>query len=128
MILTLKVLNDDAALNNWTDEGGTKEIIRGSDSKIILQLFQVEKKIRYVPISSAVITMVLMNSDGTTITKTASFPISDDRSIVEFDISASDTTGLISQNIVATVVEGLSTNIALLQQGLQMISPSQVGC
>lgn len=128
MILTLKVLNDDATLNNWEDLGGTVQIVRGSDVKLILQLFQVERKIRYIPIDAAVITVALLKSDQTTITKTASFPFADDRSIIEFDLSAAETAVLIGQNLAVMIVEDVVTNIAVLQQGLQIISPMQTGC
>lgn len=128
MVLTLKVLNEDATLNNWQDMGGSAQIVRGADAKLILQLFQVDRKIRYVPAAGAVITIDLINSDQTTLSKTATAPFADDRSIVQFTLTDSETELLISQNLIVSVVEGSNTSIALLSLGLQMISPSQAGC
>lgn len=128
MVLTLKVLNEDATLNNWQDMGSSTQIVRGADAKLILQLVQSDRKIRYVPLSSAVITMDLINSDQTTLSKTATFPFADDRSIIQFTLTDAETALLISQNLIVEIVEGSNTSIAILQQGLQMISPMQAGC
>lgn len=128
MVLTLKVLNEDASLNNFVDMGGTAQIVRGADAKLILELFQVDRKIRYVPISGAVISVDFLNSDGTTLSKTATFPFADDRSIIQIVLTDSETELLISQNIIASIVEGSNTSIAILQQGLQMVSTTQEGC
>lgn len=128
MVLTLKVLNEDATLNNWQDLNGSAQVMRGSDAKLILQLSQVDRKIRYVPDVAAVITMDLINSDQTTLSKTATFPFADDRSIIQFVLSDTETALLISQNLIVNIVEGSNTSIAVLQLGFQMISPNQVGC
>lgn len=128
MLLTLKVLNEDATLNNWTDLGGSISIARGANAKLILQLFQVDRKIRYVPDVAAVITVDLIKSDATILTKTATFPLADDRSIIQFTLLAAETADLISQNLVVKVVEGANTSFAILQLGLQMVPITQVGC
>lgn len=128
MNLTLKVLNEDATLNNWVDMGGSIQIVRGADAKLILQLVQVDRKIRYIPDVAAVITTTLLNSDGTTLAKTATFPFADDRSIIQFTLSDAETALLIGQNLIVNVQEGSNTSIAILQLGLQMVSPSQAGC
>lgn len=127
MILTLKVLNDDATLNNW-QEIGIAQVVRGSDAKINLQIFQADRKIRYVPSVSAVITADFLNSDGTTLSKTATFPFADDRSIIQLSFTDAETVSLIGQNIVVEIQEGSNTSIAILQMGLQMISAQQAGC
>lgn len=128
MVLTLKVLNSDATLNNWEDQGGSAQVVRGADSSLILQFVQVDRGIRYIPASGATTSLALLNSDQSVLTLSGSFPFADDRSIVQFSISAAQTANLISQNLVVTLVEGLSTNIAVLPLALQVISPSQVGC
>lgn len=127
MLLTLNVLNEDATLNNWQIIGNA-QIARGSDAKIILQLIQAERKIRYIPDVAAVITADFLNSDGTTLSKTATFPFADDRSIIQFVLSDAETANLIGQNLVVEVQEGSNTSIAVLQMGLQMISAQQAGC
>jgi hypothetical protein len=121
MLLTFKVLNHDATLNNWGEIGSAK-IVRGSAAKIVLQIFQPEKKIRYIPASGATLTVAFLNSDGTTLNKSATFAIADDRSIVEINLTASETATLISQNLIGTLTEGGVVTIILLQQGLQMLS------
>lgn len=121
MILSLKVLNEDAVLNSWIEIGSAK-IIRGADAKIVLQLFQPAWRIRYIPDVATVITMDLLKSDGTTLTKTATFPLADDRSIIQFTLSDTETLTLISQNILVKMVLGADISFAMLQQGLQMVS------
>lgn len=127
MLLTLKVLNEDATLNNWVDIGSA-QIARGSDAKLNLQLIQVDRKIRYVPDVAAVITADFLNSDGTTLSKTATFPFVDDRSIIQFTFTDAETALMIGQNLVVDVQEGSNTSIAILQLGLQMLSAQQAGC
>jgi hypothetical protein len=121
MSLSLKVLNSDATLNSFF-ETSTFSTIRGSDIAIVLRLFQPDKKIRYIPSVSAVITMDFLKSDGTSISKTASFPFSDDRSIIQFSLSDTETALLISQSLLVKVVEGTITTYAVLQSGFQIIS------
>lgn len=127
MLLTLNVLNEDATLNNWQVIGNAS-IARGSDAKMNLQLMQADRKIRYIPDVAAVITADFLNSDGTTLSKTATFPFADDRSIIQFTFTDAETALLIGQNLVVEVQEGSNTSIAILQMGLQMISAQQAGC
>lgn len=127
MLLTLKVLNEDATLNNWKYQGSAQSV-RGSDAKLMLQLFQADRQIRYIPAAGATITMDLLKSDGTTLPKTATQPFADDRSILQFDLTDTETVDLIGQNLAVEVVEGTNTSIALLSMGLQMLSPNQEGC
>ena len=127
MVLTLRALNDDATLNNWAAQGSS-QAVRGADAKLIFQLWQVDRKIRYVPTSGATITVDLLKNDGTILTKTATYPFVDDRSIIQFTLSEAETAVLISQNLVVKIAEGSDTTFAILQQGLQVIPTSQVGC
>lgn len=128
MNLTLKTLNEDASLNNWVDTGGSAKVIRGADANVMLQLFQVDRKIRYVPAVGAVVTAALLKSDGTLLNKTLTAPFADDRSIQQLALSDTETADLISQNLIVKVVEGSNTSYAILQLGLQMASTSQEGC
>lgn len=126
MLLTLKVLNSDATLNNFMDIGAAKAI-RGSDLKIVMQLIQVEKGIRYIPAVGATVDFTLKNSDNTTIVKSATFPFAEDRSIIQIELTDTETALLISQNLVGKLTEGTDISYALLQLGLQMVSLTQ-GC
>lgn len=125
MVLTLKVLNSDCSLNNFQDIG-TFQLVRGSDAVLNLQLFQADRKIRYIPNSASTITLSLTKSDGTILSKTSSFPFADDRSIIQFSLTSSDTANLISQMLVVQVSEPSGNTFALLQNGFQMISTT--GC
>lgn len=127
MLLTLVALNEDATLNNWQVTGNAR-VVRGSDAKLILQLVQVDRKIRYIPDAAADITVDLLKTDGTTLSKTASFPFADDRSIIQIELTDTETADIISQNLIVTVDESGSISIAVLQGGLQMVSTSQAGC
>lgn len=125
-MLTLKVLNSDAQLNSFIDIGSAR-VARGSDATLILQLIQPDKKIRFIPGASTVITVDLKNSDQTTLTLTASFPFADDRSIIQVLISDTQTLNLISQRLIAKLVDGADIEFAILDFGLQMVSLT-AGC
>ena len=127
MNLTLRALNEDATLNNWKAQNSS-QIVRGADAKLILQLWQPERQIRYIPLVSATITTSLIKNDGTTLAKTATFAFADDRSIIQFTLTAAETALLISQNLIVSVNESGSVSIAVLQLGLQMVPTSQEGC
>ena len=124
MILTLKVLNSDATLNSFEDIGNY-EFVKGSTAVLKLQLFQPDKQIRYVPASGAVITVDFKKSDGTTLTKTATVPFADDRSIAQISLTALETADLISQNLVAKIDEAGVITYAILQGGFQLVSLTQ---
>ena len=102
-------------------------MVRGSSAKIIIQLIQPSKNLRYIPDSGATITLALLKSDGTTLTKTATNPFADDRSIIEIDLLSSETSTIISQNLNLTITEGSDVTYAIVQNGLQMVSLTQ-GC
>lgn len=128
MVYGLRVLNSDATLNNFMDVG-TANVYKGTDAVVILQLIQPEKKnIRFIPSNSAVITVDLVNADNTVNTKTATIPFADDRSIIQLSLSAADTMTLISQNLVAKIVDGGLTSYAVLQVGLKMATLASQGC
>lgn len=128
MNYALKILNTDATLNNFKDIGSAS-IYKGSSAEIVMQLFQEERKIRYMPAAGAVITIDLKKSDGSVLIKTFTFPFSpDDRSIIKIALTALETVDLISQNLVAKLVEGSNTSFAVAQLGLQMGSTVNEGC
>lgn len=127
MLYSLRVLNPDATLNNFVDIGSAR-IYKGSDQKLILQLFQSDRKIRFVPAITAVITMDFLQSDNTVLTKTATFPFADDRSIIQIVLADTETPNIVSQNLIAKIVDGADTSFAVLQGGLQMVSLVAAGC
>jgi hypothetical protein len=124
-MLTLQVLNSDSTINSFFI-GSTAEVISGEDVIIRLRIFQKDKNIRYIAEATATISFDLLKSDGTTLTKTASFPFSDDHSIIEFSLTAAETAEVIGQTLVADISETAGISKAILQFGLKKILPS--GC
>lgn len=128
MNYALKVLNNDATLNNFEDIGSAS-IYKGATAEIVMQLFQADRKIRYIPDAGAVITLDLKKSDDTVLTKTATFPFDPaDRSIIKITLTALETADLITQKLVAKIVEGSDTSFAAAPMGLQMGSTTSEGC
>ena len=116
-MLTLKVLNSDAQLNTFLTYSSAS-LISGEDATIVLRIHDVNKDLRYIPTTGATFTIDLLNSDGTTLTKTPTNPFTDDRSIISFDITAAESANLISQNITLSINESGSIKIANLNNGL----------
>lgn len=127
MLYSLKVLNPDATLNNFSDIGSAR-VYKGSDQVLMLQLFQTDRKIRFIPSNTAVITVDFLKSDNTTFTKTATFPFADDRSIFQINLLDTETPNLTTQNLIAKIVDGADISYAILQGGLQMVSLVAAGC
>lgn len=120
MILSLKVLNSDATLNNFV-EGTTLQIVRGADATIKLRVVQADRSnLRYIPAAGATFSIAFLKSDGTSLTKTPTQPFADDRSILQVVLTDTETQTLISQGLNLEINEGSDKNFAVLQQGLQM--------
>lgn len=126
MLLTLRVINEDATLNSYIVFKVFK-FIAGSDISIIFELWQNDKQIRYIPSIADVITCDFLKSDGTVLTKTATYPFADDRSKIAFSLTDVESSAIISQNIVVKIQSGSNTTFAILQGGLQRVVPTQ-GC
>lgn len=122
-MLNLQVLNDSPSLNNFSNIG-SKTFVGGETLELYLRLFQDDKDIRYIPASGATITLDLLKSDDTTITKTATIPFTDDRSVLQFSITDTETQDIISQNLVVKIVEGTNITFALLQSGIRKVNTS----
>jgi hypothetical protein len=120
VVLTLDVVSSNPQLNSHS-LGKVFSFASGQTAKVILRLWQADKKIRYIPDPAAVITVDLKRSDNTILTKTCAFTFADDRSIVEFELSELETAQVIGQNLVVKIVEGLDTKFAVLQFGLQKV-------
>jgi hypothetical protein len=119
-MLTLDIILPNPQLN-YHVVSKVANFIAGETVKVIMRLWQPNLKIRYIPSNTAVITVDLKKSDNTTLTKTCSFTFADDRSIIEFDLTASESEQVISQNLVVKIVDGSDTKIALLQYGLSRV-------
>lgn len=119
-MLTLDIVSRNPQLNTFMLSKNF-QFASGEDVKVIMRLFQSDLGIRYIPLVGATITIALLNSDGTTLSKTCAFTFADDRSIIEFSLSAAESALVISQNLVVNVVEAGSTKIAVLQYGLTKV-------
>jgi len=120
-MLKLKMLNSDATLNDFRDIGYLT-FISGETLSVVMRIEQKAKNyIRYIPDAAATITIDLLKSDKTTITKTASFPFADDRSIIKFEISDSESPDIIGQDLKVKIVEGANISYAVLEKGIQRI-------
>jgi hypothetical protein len=124
MILTMLVINSDATLNNFK-ESTVATFIPGEALTLALRLQQIQRPIRYVPDVAAVITLTLLKSDNTTLTKTATFIDASDRSLLKFELTALETADVIGQNLRVDIVEGLIESTAILQYGLKSM---HLGC
>jgi hypothetical protein len=116
-MLTLDIVSKSPQLNSFTVSKNS-QFAGGEDVKVIMRLWQPELNIRYIPGAAAVITIALKKSDGTSLSKTCAFTFADDRSIIEFTLSAVESALIISQNLVVNIVDGGVTTIAVLQYGL----------
>ncbi len=123
-MLTLDIVSKNPSLNAFT-LSRTLQFASGEDVKVIMRLFQPEPQIRYIPDVGATITIDLKKSDGTVLNKTCAFTFADDRSIIEFSLTAAESALVISQNLVVKLVEGTSPNettqFAILQYGLTRV-------
>lgn len=120
VILTLDIVSANPQLNQHA-LNKVFQFASGQTAKVIMRLWQTDKKIRYIPDQAAVITVDLKRSDNTILTKTCTFTFTDDRSIIEFDLDAVETAALIGQNLIVKIIEGSDTKFASLQFGLQKL-------
>lgn len=118
MILKLDAISSDATLNNFSEIGSIK-FVAGQSVKINLRIMQLERELRYVPEASATFSLGLKKSDNTTLTVPMNFLDAGDRSLLTVELTALQTTDLISQNITVTVTESSEVSLAVLQNGLQ---------
>jgi len=119
-MLTLDIVSKSPQLNAFT-LSKNQGFASGETVKVIMRLFQVKEGIRYIPSNSAVITIDLKKSDNSVLTKTCAFTFPDDRSIIEFDLTAVESALVIGQNLAVKITDGAEVQIALLQYGLTKI-------
>lgn len=119
-MLSLDIVSKNPTLNSFSLSKNFA-FASGEDVKVTMRLFQPDLGIRYVPDSGATITIDLKKSDNTVLTKTCSFTFADDRSIIEFSLTALESATIISQNLVVKIVDGGITQFAVLQYGLSRV-------
>lgn len=119
-MLTLDIVSKEPTLNNFTISKNM-QFAGGEDVRVIMRLWQPNLNIRYIPSNVATMSIPLKKSDGTTLNKTCTFTFADDRSIIEFSLTALESALVISQTLVVTIVDGSNTQIAVLQFGLTRV-------
>jgi hypothetical protein len=111
-MLAVQILNDSPQLNSYSQVLSVA-YIPGENVTINFQLLDVDAAIRFIPPTTAVVTVGFKQSDGTTLTKTTTqlFP-SDDRSIFQVMLSSVDSNLVVGQNMLISVdMLGDGTNI-----------------
>lgn len=92
-MLSGKILNSDAQLNNFI-EIGSKQFIPGSQVKLVFRLTNTElDDLRYIPGSASTIKLTFNKLDGSTLEKTNAdiTKFTDDRSIMSVVLEESET-------------------------------------
>lgn len=102
MVLGANVLNSDATLN-WFFQISSLDFVPGSAAKLVIQLIDLQKDLRYVANSAATLTFTLNETDGSTVTKTGTILDSGDRSLWYVNLASSDTQNLLSGNFLFTL-------------------------
>lgn len=101
-MLTAKVLNNQASLNNFKEINGI-DFMLGNSFILNFRLIDPQYCDRYVPPSTAIVKLTFNNMDTTTFTKTATFTDVGDRSLMSVSLLTGDTSQLLGGNIPFTV-------------------------
>lgn len=102
-MLNIQILNDSPQLNSWFKIQAVL-FIPGEAVKINFQLMDINSNIRFVPPTTATITVGFKKSDGTTLTKSATKLFSaDDRSIWQVPLTPAESNVVVGQNIIVSV-------------------------
>lgn len=90
MVLSAKVLSDVNSVNSF-EYVGQLEVVEGDPFTLYFQLMDSSKDLRYVPASSATLSVVLTNIDtAKRVTRSATQPYPGDLSIWALSVLASD--------------------------------------
>lgn len=122
MVLSLDIISDNPQLNTFSAKKNYV-FASGETVTVVMRLWQSDLNIRYIPDAGATISVDLKKSDNTILTKTCSNPFADDRSIIQFSLSAAESAEVIGQNLVVKVTEGSDVHFAVLQYGLSKVIP-----
>lgn len=109
-MLTAKILNSDATLNNFK-EIGSLDFIPGTQAELFIRLFNSQLSLRYIPPATAIVKIFIDKSDGTVLEKTMS-ALSDDRSILSTTLEEAETEEILGGNFTLEVdILGDGSNI-----------------
>lgn len=106
MRLDIKMLDPTSTLND-IEYINELEIYPGETTTVMFQIVNKSNGIRYIPDSGAIVTAKLYSvNDVNNITKTATNPFVDDRSIWSFSLNAIETQKMAGVNMELTITEG----------------------
>jgi hypothetical protein len=124
MQLAIKTLNNASTVNNLMYLNQTT-VTPGETKTIYFQLIDSDTQFgnRYIPTvgSTVTIEMNCLNKNNN-ISKIATNPIADDRSIWAFNLSSSETNTLAGINMTVTVVDGANI-IKSVAEGVIIVKP-----
>lgn len=109
-MLTLKVLNEAASLNDFK-ESTSYSFLKGTDFTLIMRIYDTSTGIRRVLDEDDEVTINLTTSTGTDLEKTATFPFAGDRSIIKIEVTDTESENLLGGNIVAEILEDATSKI-----------------
>lgn len=109
-MFSAKVLDSTATLNNFREIGSTS-FVPGSQFTVVLRLHNTQLDLRHIPPATAQVTIFLNKTDNTAESIAASI-LSDDRSILSFEVSEALSSELLGGSISFEIdVLGDGTNI-----------------
>ena len=97
-----KMINNAASLNNFSYIGSVDYVL-GDVITMNFQLFDPQLKMRFVPPSTAIVTVTFNNMDGSSFTQVGSFINALDQSLITVPLSAVQTAQLLDGNVTFTV-------------------------
>ena len=121
-MITAKILNSDATLNNFK-EIGSLDFVPGSEVKLVIRLWDTQLDLRRIPAAAAVVKIFLNKTDGTTLEKTMT-PLADDRSIMSTTLDETETEELLGGNFTIeedVLGDGTQIKKGMVQNGIRRI-------
>ena len=101
-MLSAKILNSQASLNNFKEVKGVDFKLNDGLS-LVFRIRDPELGDRFVPPTTAIVTLIFRNFDATTFTKVATVVDAQDASIQTVTLLPADTTQLYGGNVEFTV-------------------------
>lgn len=133
MRLGIRILNSSSSLN-YLSYLNQAQISPGETATVYFQLVDLEQgtpcgALRYMSASGATVSIMLTSLDqAKNITKVASNPFADDRSIWSFTLNALETVNAAGVNMKVTLTEGANVKIAIAEAAVIIGSKSPYSC
>lgn len=137
MRLGIRMLSNNSSLNQLFYVNQVNVNPGENNYPIYFQLVDLDQQdpaqqkapIRYIPISSATMSIVLNSLNvANTLTKIPSNPFPDDRSIWSFNLLAADTAIMAGINMTVTLTEGANIRIATAAAAILVGPKSNYSC